>query len=260
MKLENSAKAVKVEDDKAEAEEEATAEETTATASAELRIAEETATADDTTAKEAAAIQIVEEEAVNESVAKKAAQEIPSQEAADTETAEISTVNDKAAADNEDYAMKAAKDEAPHTTNVGGAWGECSPDKPKYNLKDRKRAEGPAKSRPSEKPVHRTSLFVTAILLIIAAPILFSTTFLSPCSAPTMSSSSMTSTLSCSSAHSTNPMYMYKAPAYTKSSKKYNNKMFGPQNMMHARYEDNTWPNSQDEPAAIEVTTQNSII
>ena len=45
----------------------------------------------------------------------------------------------------------------------------------------------------------------------------------------------------CSQPH---PVYTYKAPPYTKSSTKDDRKMFGPNNMIHARNEEHVWPNS----------------
>ena len=86
----------------------------------------------------------------------------------------MKAANEEAA--KEAAAMKAAEDEAPHTTNEGGAWGELSPDKLKDDLpapdKGNIGTECPASSQHSEKPVPRTSFLWTAIILIIAATLL----------------------------------------------------------------------------------------
>ena len=69
--------------------------------------------------------------------------------------------------------------------------------------------EAGSKTRPSEKPVHRTSLLWTAILLLITAPLLVTKTSLSTCLAPMMASTTLTATLPGSSAHCPTTVHMY---------------------------------------------------
>ena len=159
----------------------------------------------------------------------------------------------------EDYANKTAVDEEPQATSGDDIEAETpSGDNTKAeaasdddtNAEDTgdehikaSNREAPTKSPPSEKPVHRTNMFLDVVLLLMAITLLSSTISLGPYSALTMASSSLPANLPYGSAHSTFPVYMSKAPPYPRSSKKDDLMTFGPHNMMNAGYED-VWPNS----------------
>ena len=152
--------------------------------------------------------------AEEEAASKKVAPENPSNGTVETRTVNKATTNKavvnkateirhvKTATDKEDYAMKAVEDEAPHITNVGGAWGDLSPDKPNKDLQDRQREKGPYKTPPSEKqvqdklprdcynPPHRCTTPDHQNIL-------------STCPAHMMASTSLKESLPASSAHST---------------------------------------------------------
>ena len=221
----------------------------------------------------AASKKIAEEDAINDAAAKNATRELPPEEIADTETVEINTTNDAAVADIEDYANNTAEDKAPQAPSGDYIEAETTSDddvkteatgyddikaeatsdddikaeatiddnikaeatSDDEHIKARNREEAPAKSPPPEKPVHRANMSLVVILLLMAAPLLISTTFLGPYPASTMASSSMPATLSHSSAHSPIPVYMYKARPYR--SKKC-------ARMIHW-YGHDVWPNSR---------------